>query len=108
MSTVILPVGNEPWSEQSFKLDGAVYTLTIRWNTRDGAFFMDLYDANGDLLKPAIKLVCDWPLTGLRDTDPRMPPGVLRVLDTTGAQIDPTLDDLGTRCLLLYEEANGD
>ena len=108
MATVIIPTTNEPWSELRVKLDGAIYTLEPHLNTRDGGWYAHLYDANGMLLRPAIKLVCDWPLTGLRDTDPNMPPGVLRVLDTGGGQINPTLDDLGTRCLLLYEEANGD
>jgi len=108
MALLIIPVTNEPWSEVKAKLDGKVYVLTFRWNTRDGAWFMDLADADGAILKPGIKLVCDWPLTAFRDTDPGLPPGMLSMFDTSGGQIDPTLDDLGTRVLLLYEEANAD
>ena len=108
MALLVIPVTNDPWSEVTVSLDGAVYVLTFRWNTRDGSWFMDISDANGDLLKPGIKLVCDWPLTAFRDTDANLPPGMLSVYDMSGAQIPPTLDDLGTRCLLLYEEANAD
>ena len=108
MALIAIPVTNDPWSEVTVSLDGSVYLLAFRWNTREGAWFMDISDANGDLLKPGIKLVCDWPLTSLRDTDPGLPPGMLSVFDQGGAQVDPTLDDLGTRVLLLYEEANAD
>ena len=105
MALVLIPITNDPESEVSVKLEGVVYTFRLRWNVRSGAWFLDLRDANDEVLFAGRKLVVDWVLSGWRDTDPRLPPGRLLAYDTSGQQTDPTLDDLGTRVVLEYWES---
>jgi hypothetical protein len=104
MAWVGITVTNAPWASTTAKLDGVNYGIETYYNTRAGAFFLNLLDEDGNILKAGIKVVVSFPLTGFRDTDPRMPPGMLYAYDTSGQDLDPTLDDFGTRVLLLYEE----
>lgn len=105
MSCVAIPVTNDPHSELVVKLDGANYVLTLRWNARALAWFLDVANEDGDLLAAGRKVVVDWPILGRNETDPALPQGYLWAVDTSGQQLDPTLDDLGTRVQLVYEEA---
>ena len=105
MATLILPVTSDSSSSLIVTLDGTNYLLDRAWNDRDEAWYMDISLDDGTLLAAGRKLVVDWPLTGIRDTDPRMPPGVIFCTDTSGKQIDPGLNDLGARVPLCYEEA---
>lgn len=104
MSSIVIPVTNDPWGSVTAKLDGVNYTIETHWNTRAAAWFFDVLNEDGDVLKAGIKIVVSWPLCGWRETDPDMMPGVITAIDTSGAQEDPTLDDLGTRVLLVYGE----
>lgn len=105
MATVSLPISNDPWSELQVKLDGVGYTIELRWNTRASAWFMELRDTDDNVLVTGRKITVDWPLINLRDNNPLLPPGQLYAYDTSGQSLDPTLDDLGTRVVLLYLEA---
>lgn len=104
MATVIIPVSTHPHHELQVKLDGVVYTLELRWNRRDSGWYLTVKDEADAVLVASRRLVCDWPIVGLREQPPVLP-GQLWVYDTSGEQLDPTLEDLGTRVLLLYEEA---
>lgn len=105
MAIVLIPVTNDPESTVTTKLEGVVYKLHLRWNVRASAWYLDILDNDDNVLAASRKLVCEWPLTVLRDSDPTMPPGVLWCRDTQGQYTDPTLDDLGTRAVLYYEES---
>lgn len=106
MAVVTIPVTNDPESWVAVKLDGVNYTLRLRWNVRSGAWFMDILDAEDNFLAAGRKLVVEWALNLLRDTDPNLPQGMLFCRDTTGQKADPTLESLGTTVLLLYSEAD--
>jgi hypothetical protein len=105
MAWLSIPVTNAPWASVKVKLDGVNFEIETHYNTRAGAFFLDLLDEDGNLLKGGIKVVVDWPILGPRETDPNLPQGYLWAIDTSGGDIDPTLDDFGTRVILAYEEA---
>lgn len=105
MSTLQLPITNDTWSEVNIKLEGTVYTFETRWNTRASAWFMTVADSDGVVISGAKKIVCSWPLFGWRETDTRMFPGLLYAYDTSGQGLDPTIDDLGSRVIVLYDEA---
>ena len=90
-----------PFFDLHVSLDDATYTLQLRWNVREGAWFMDVLDQQGEaLLLAGLRLVASFPLTAYV-TD-RKPPGDLVVIDTTGAGADPGRADLGTRHALVY------
>jgi hypothetical protein len=88
------------------ELEGALYRFELHWNARDGAWFMSLYDANDEPLVAGRKVVLGADLLG-HSADPRLPPGALLIIDTSGANEDPGRDDLGARCLLGYLESVG-
>jgi len=83
------------------QLDGTLYSLTFRWNSRANQWFVDLADAANDPIVSGIAIVVDFPLAR-RCRDPRMPPGALFAVDTTGAGLDPGETDLGRRVVILY------
>jgi hypothetical protein len=77
------------------------YVVDLRWNERAAAWFMDLYDEAESPIRVGIKVVIGTWL-GRRSVDPRFPPGAIVAIDTSGAGRDATLDDLGTRVILLF------
>ncbi len=95
-----LPSGLPHFSLQ-VELDGTTFTLEFRWNSRDGAWYMNLEDAEGTHILSGIKVVADWPL-GARFQVAGLPAGQLSAVDTSGAGLDPGFTDLGTRVQILY------
>jgi hypothetical protein len=90
-----------PFFDLQMTLDDVAYTLQFRWNVRCERWFMDILDEQAStLLQAGICLVADFPLTAVRTG--RTPPGIFVALDTSGAGLDPTIDDLGTRVQLIY------
>lgn len=85
------------------ELDGTTYTLRLRWNEREGAWFMDVGDDAGNPIRTSIKVVVGWPLTA-RFADSALPPGQLYAIDTSGADAEPGLQELGARVVLAYQE----
>lgn len=104
MATVIIPTSqtSEFYSQQTV-LDGQNYTLEFEWNRREEAWYMAMLTDQEEPILYDIKLVVDFPL-GRREQDPRMPPGLLLAVDTSGEQLSPAIDDLGTRVILVYIE----
>lgn len=90
--------------DQQAVLDGVTYTLEFRWNVRLGAWFMNVFDAEG--ITPqlvGVRLVADYPLA--QHLVDRTPPGYFLALDTGAADgngTDPGFDDLGGRVQLWY------
>lgn len=91
------------------ELDGTLYLLRWRWLERPGAWYLDLGLPNGTQLAAGIRVVVDWQLLRHR-TDPRLPPGQLVAIDTSGRGRDiEEQTELGERVLVFYvteEEVN--
>jgi hypothetical protein len=105
MSVLVLPVDSDaPAYDFEVSLEGAEYRFEIHWNARDGAWFYSLYDAAAEPLVHGRKIVLGANLLG-RSVDRRLPPGVLLIIDSSGAGEDPGRQDLGTRCPLVYVES---
>lgn len=88
--------------EQITQLDGFEYLLRFIWSDRESRWYLNLYDQDENPLALGIGIKVGWPLLH-RFKDPRLPPGLLMAVDTSGAGIDaqaPT--DLGDRILLMY------
>lgn len=107
MATLALPLRNDvPYFDFFVELEGVTYGFAFRWNHRAKAWFVDLKDADDQPIVSGARVVVDFPLF-IRSADPRRPPGLFIVTDTTGKRIDPGEHDLGGRVMVLYVESTG-
>ena len=74
--------------------------LRFRWNTRAGAWFMDVRDENDKAIILGVKLLLGINLCR-KSVHPIFSRNLLRLVDTSRAHREATLDDLGTRVVLL-------
>lgn len=104
MSTFIIPVSDttDPFDLQ-VELDGRVYDLYFRWNSRDIHWVMDI-GRDGTVLVYGIKLVNspDVLIQFRRISD--MPDGVLFIDDLDGLDNDPDDLNFGDRVVLKYTD----
>ena len=98
-----IPLSTDPLFVQTTALSGRDYVFNFAWNARESAWYFDMADQDGDPILLSIKVTVGFPL-GARCLDTRMPPGVLMAVDLTGQDLDPELEDLGTRVRLMYIE----
>lgn len=84
------------------ELEGVAYLFRFRWNTRAEAWFVDVADANGELIVAGRKCLADEFLLEQFRARAGVPPGILHPFDTTRRQVDPAQDDFGTRVVLYY------
>ena len=105
MACLLLPARSDiPFYSFKVELEGAVYRLEVRWNRRDTAWYLSLYDALDAIVVAGRKVVLGAPLLG-RLVDPRLPPGMLLAMDTSGQNLDAGETDLGDRVQLVYVES---
>lgn len=77
------------------------YLIDFRWNVRDLAWFMDVYDVNEIPIRTGIKVVVGTYI-GRASTLAPFKDGVFLASDTSGATLDAGFDDFGTRVRLSY------
>lgn len=107
MATLVLPARSDaPLYDFTADLEGASYTFELRWNDRDGFWFLSLSSRSGEQLVTGRKVVLGANILG-RATDPRLPPGAVLAIDTTGQDQEAGRDDLGGRVQLVYVESTG-
>lgn len=106
MSTLIpIPSPPSPHHSLQVELDGVTYTLDIRWNERDLAWYVELQDAEEQRLVAPRKVVLGFPLFARFYTNPLVPKGQFMAVDTSNTDQEPTLADLGSRVQLVYVTA---
>jgi hypothetical protein len=99
-----LEPGNVGGAFQEFPtvLDGSEFIVRVRWNTRDAAWYLSLFDVADDPIFQGIKIVLGVAL-GRRVTDERMP-GVFLAADLNSPdgtdRRDAGFDDLGERVVV--------
>lgn len=94
------PGANSAWFQRT-TLGGSDFLLAFTWSTRDGHWYLDLADQDGNVLLAGRKLVANWWLFGSA-ADSRLPAGDLVLVDTTGAGEDPDFAGLGSRWALCW------
>ncbi len=100
-----IPLRNDlPHMELQVPLEGRTYTLELRWSVREERWYLDVMTEEREGIYVGIALVLNLKL-GLRCASELFPPGAFFLLDTSGANLEPGLADLGARCKLLYFEA---
>lgn len=108
MATVRIPVRTDLLNYRfPVELDGAFYTLGLRWNPRDAHWFLDVLQAGAAAVLGAKVVHSDDLLQqyGHMAADGRLPPGRFRVVDVTGATRDPDTGTFGREVVFLYEES---
>lgn len=104
MAILVIPTTTDvPHYSVQVELDGALFTFTLRWNERAGAWFMTVADANDETIVAGIKVVVNFPLLRKLVAENR-PAGEIYAVDPTHDG-DPGRNDLGGRVLLMYKEA---
>ena len=109
MATLTIPTATGPETTPQVlrcQLNGIVYQLVLRYNSRAGMWRLDINDDAGTALAAGLSLrnaglpanLCIWP----RAT---FPAGLLLAVPTADATVDANLEELGGRVLLTYIEA---
>ena len=107
MSTVVLPVTPDvPHFDFQVVLEGATFTLELRWNERSSTWSLSVFDAAGEQLTAGRPVVLGAELLG-RSADARLPRGALFAIDTSGKNLEAGRYDLGSRVQLVYIESSG-
>ncbi len=104
---VILPTRFDGESRYSFNidLDGAPFVFQFEWNDRDFGWYFNIQNGDATLLLSGRRVVLNYPLTDIY-RDPRLPAGSFIAIDTSGADLEPGIKDLGDRVLLIYATAD--
>ena len=103
-------VPSVPFQTIGTVLNNESITIDLHWNTRDEAWYFHLTDDKGDSIIKGIKIVIATPL-GRSSAHEFFSRNLLIAMDISGQQREATLDDLGTRVIMLHytsdELANG-
>jgi len=104
---VISTVTDEAEYTLRTRLDGADYNLHFQWNEREGRWYLSIADESDNPIVTSIKLITNWPLLFYYQSNPKVPPGELVVVDQTNDGSPPGISDLGEgqRCQLIYMTA---
>jgi hypothetical protein len=107
MALLQLPVRNDyPAYEFQISLDGRVFFLAFRFNTRANRWIMDILNESRTQLLMGIPLLTGLPLVQAYKRE-SLPGGAFYCVDLTGANRNPDRETLGVDVLLIYEEAGG-
>ena len=105
MSAYVIPIASKtPWQSFDVQLDGETFTFEVRWNGRAAMWFLTLSDSDG-LIFARRRLAIGVPLFH-RYASLRLPKGEAYVIDTTGADEEAGVDDLGDRVKVIYLAAS--
>lgn len=84
-------------------LDGVSYGIELNWNGRAGAWYLSLYDTNGDPLLLSRKLSTNFPILKRFRFIDGLPAGELLAIDASYSLDYAGYDELGeTRGVTLY------
>lgn len=104
MASLDLPaLPSVPFQTFSTSLEGVQVVCDLRWNGREGAWYLDMHadDEDQTPIYHGVKVVLG-AFLGERATSPLRPIGLLVAEDTSGEHVEAALDDLGTRVVLRF------
>lgn len=105
MATLQVPVRVDLLEyRQQVRLDGELFTFLFKFNSREGFWYYDLFDAAEVPIKHGIKVVTDFPELRTIALASR-PDGELLAVDPTGNGVEPDDENFGTAVPLVYIEA---
>jgi hypothetical protein len=106
--SLVVPTFRDPFYSQRTQLDGVEYVFHFQFNSREGRWYVDLYDLSGNQVRTGVKIRANF-LTARGEYVSR-PAGVMMCVDLQNPDNDqlsrdPGLLELGDRWLLFYFEA---
>lgn len=105
MAMLQLPVRNDfPAYEFQVELEGRIYILGFRFNTRANRWFMDIKDQSQTPIIMGILVQQGVPLTRYYVRE-ALPPGNFWAIDQTGEAKEPDRENFGVDLILIYEES---
>jgi hypothetical protein len=105
MAYIELPVAEDtPYQSFSVKLEGSIYQVRLRYNSRAGHWALDLADAVGAPLVSGIAIRLGVDLLVQYSGDD-FPPGKLFAMNWVDEFVEPDRDNFGTDVSLIYEES---
>jgi len=105
MADFIIPtrIDSEDY-EIEVELGDTSYLMRFTWNYRSEYWYLTLSDTDGNVIAGSLKVVVGKPL-GTEVPHADRPASELIAVDTSGANSDPGLTDLGDRVLLFWNGA---
>lgn len=97
---LILSLSNEPAQAFVTELDGIKYLFRVQYNTRQDGWTLDINTENDIPLSLGLPLVLGSDLLA----NNRVIKGILYVVDYSNTGIDPSLNDWGNRCDLVWSK----
>lgn len=82
-------------------LDGVTFQIDFQFNSREGFWYFDIQDLEGNIIRSSVKAVINWPSIRL-DRSTLRPAGELMFIDTRTEPSDPGLYDLGENVVFGY------
>lgn len=82
-------------------LDNETFLFDIRWNSRDAAFYIDIRQQDEVPIALGLKLVLGVNI-GRTSNHPFFQKHMLKMVDSSGAGLDATFDDVGRRVFLMH------
>jgi hypothetical protein len=102
---IILPLKNLTDYFYETVIDGVIYLLEFRWNSRHQFWTVDFKDVEGNDLVRGIKLIINYELIRLFARE-NMPKGALIPVDVTGKLERVTFADVGNNIQFVYVPRN--
>jgi len=94
-------VQSNPNYRLQLSIGNAGYLFDFRWNTREGYWYLDVYDVTERPIRTGMKCVVGTFL-GRSSQEAPFADGALIVYDTSGKGLDAGLDDFGSRVQMVY------
>lgn len=86
----------------SCPIDDQQITFDVRWNSRDEAFYFDMYEPDDTIICLNVKVVVGIPLAR-RSRHDFFSNHIITAIDNENTGRDPGFDDLNTRVLVVVE-----
>jgi hypothetical protein len=83
-------------------VDDTHITFDVRWNSRDEAFYFDMYEQDDSVICLNVKVVLGVPLAR-RSQHEFFQKHIITAIDTTDQGLDAGFDDLNSRVLVVVE-----
>lgn len=83
-------------------VDSQELFFDVRWNSRDSAWYLDIREDDDSVIALNVKLVLGAQIGRYTQHDFFNTHKIL-VVDTSGSDVDPGFDDLGTRVLVVIQ-----
>ena len=104
MTLQIIPIQNAAELGALFftvDLDGVTFEANFQFNSREGFWYFDIQDLEGNIIRSGVKVISNWPVIRL-DVSQLRPAGELLFVDTRSDRGNPGLADLGANTFFAY------